>query len=151
MCYSVSGRLYNCVRCQHQVIICRRCDRGNIYCSGECAQQSRHEKQQEAAERYQSSQKGRQQHAQRQRQYRQRQQQSHQRQKEKVTHQGSPEQTACDSITTGLKTEISHPMPPLFSKNSGLTCHFCGVQCGEYLRWDFLHRRNHSWSPHSVF
>ena len=149
MCYS--GRLYNCVRCQRQVIICRHCDRGNIYCSGECTKQSRHEKQQEAAERYQSSHKGRQRHAQRQRQYRQRQQQSHQWQKEKVTHQGSPELAAYDSITTGLKTEIPRSDSPLCSKKAGFVCHFCGVQCSDYLRWDFLHRKSHSWSPHSVF
>ena len=148
MCHS--GRLYNCVRCQQQVIICRRCDRGNIYCSGGCAQQSRHKKQQEAAERYQSSHKGRQQHAQRQRQYRQRQQQSHPGQQEKVTHQGSPELAACDSITTGLKTEIPRSTSPYVSKKAGFVCHFCGIPCSDYLRWDFLHRQSHSRSPHSV-
>ncbi len=149
MCHS--GRIYNCVRCQHQVIICSHCDRGNIYCSGECAKQSRHEKQQEAAERYQSSPKGRQRHAQRQHQYRQRQQQSRQRQKEKMTHQGSPAQTTCDSITSGLKTEILQPIASLYSKKEGLVCHFCGCQCGEYLRWSFLHRRHHSLQAHSAF
>jgi len=30
-------RLYNCERCQVQVRICERCDRGNVYCAGECA------------------------------------------------------------------------------------------------------------------
>ena len=139
-----SGRLYNCVGCQRQVIICSHCDRGNIYCSGYCSEQSRREKHREAAERYQSSHQGRRLHAQRQQHYRQ-------RQKEKVTHQGSPARTACDSITTGLKTEISQPAAPLFSKKTGFVCHFCGVQCSEYLRWDFLRRRSHSWSPHSVF
>ena len=146
-----SARLYNCVRCQRQVIICSDCDRGNIYCPGECAKQSRHEKQQEAAERYQSSHKGRQRHAQRQHQYRQRQQQFHPWQKEKVTHQGSPELTACDSITTGLKTEISRTISPVVSKKAGWACHFCGAQCGEYLRWSFLHRQNHPLQAHSVF
>ena len=122
-----SARLYNCVHCQKQVIICRHCDRGNIYCPDGCSEKSRNKKQREAAERYQSSRKGRQSHAQRQQHYRQ-------RQKEKVTHHGSPEQTACDSITTGLKTEISELVVPLFLKRSVSICHFCGVQCGEYLR-----------------
>lgn len=149
MCHS--GRIYNCVRCQHQVIICSHCDHGNIYCSDDCARQSRHEKQKEAAERYQSSLKGRQQHARRQHHYRQRQQYSHQGQNKKVTHQGSPEISACDSITTGLKTEISPPVTSLYSKKEGFVCHFCGGQWGEYLRWDFLHQRSHSWSSHSVF
>ena len=146
-----SARLYHCVRCQRQVIICSHCDRGNIYCSGGCSEQSRHKKQQKAAQRYQSSHKGRQRHAQRQRQYRQRQQQSRQWRKEKVTHQGSPQLAAYDSITTGLKTERIRPITSSFSKKTKWVCHFCGAQCGEYLRWDFLHRRSHSWSPHSVF
>ncbi len=149
MCHS--GRIYNCVRCQHQVIICRHCDRGNIYCSGDCAKQSRHEKQQEAADRYQSSHKGRQRHAQRQRQYRQRQRQSRRWPKEKVTHQGSPELTAYDSITTGLKAEMIQPIAPPFSKKAQWVCHFCGAQCGDSLRWSFLHRRNDSSQAHSVF
>ena len=146
-----SARLYNCVRCQRQVIICSHCDRGNIYCARGCSEQSRREKQREAAERYQSSHQGRQLHAQRQHQYRQRQQQSRQRQKEKVTHQGSPAQTSCDSITTGLKTERPRPVIALFSKKEGLSCHFCGRQCGDYLRGSFLHRQRHSLSSHSVF
>lgn len=146
-----SARLYNCARCQRQVIICNHCDRGNIYCSGGCSEQSRHKKQQEAAQRYQSSHKGRQRHAQRQCQYRQRLQQSRQWRKEKVTHQGSPEKTLCDSITTGLKTEIPRSVSPFIPKKEGMICHFCGVQCDGYLRWDFLQRRSHSWSPHSVF
>jgi hypothetical protein len=32
-----------------------------------------------------------------------------------------------------------------------LVCHFCGCQCGEYLRWSFLHRRHHSLQAHSAF
>lgn len=30
-------RLFNCQRCATQVRLCRRCDRGHIYCSRECA------------------------------------------------------------------------------------------------------------------
>ncbi len=146
-----SARLYNCARCQKQVIICCYCDRGNIYCSGGCSEQSRHNKQQEAARRYQSSPKGRQRHAQRQRQYRQRQQQYRQCPKEKVTHQGSPELAAYDSITTGLKTENIQSTSPLFSRRTQWFCHFCGAQCGDHLRWSFLHRQYHSLPAHSVF
>ena len=32
-----SYRLYNCRGCGMQVRICARCDRGNIYCAGQCA------------------------------------------------------------------------------------------------------------------
>ena len=38
-----SHRLYNCRRCGEQVQVCRGCDRGNIYCAGECAGLSRRE------------------------------------------------------------------------------------------------------------
>ena len=45
-------RLYNCRRCAVQVLICRDCDRGNIYCAGECAQISRLESLRRAAKCY---------------------------------------------------------------------------------------------------
>ena len=31
-----TGRLYTCQRCGKQTCICRLCDRGQIYCPGEC-------------------------------------------------------------------------------------------------------------------
>ncbi len=40
-----TGRLFVCARCRAQVIVCRRCDRGQIYCDGDCslaARQSQH-------------------------------------------------------------------------------------------------------------
>ena len=51
-------RLYSCGRCANQVRICRDCDRGNLYCAGECAFIRRCESLRRAAERYQSSYRG---------------------------------------------------------------------------------------------
>jgi len=133
MCHS--ARLYLCVRCRQQVIICSHCDRGNIYCPDGCSEQSRSEKQKETAQRYQSSPNGRRLHAKRQQQYRQ-------RQREKVTHQGSPELIAYDLLFTEQKEVISGSTIPFFTKTKGIICHFCGRQCSELLRWTFLHRQN---------
>ena len=76
-----TGRLYLCQRCRLQVIICRRCDRGQIYCSDACSKAARCEALRASSRRYQQSSKGRFKHAERAHRYRQR--------KNKVTHQGS--------------------------------------------------------------
>lgn len=131
-----SARLYHCARCQRQVIICRYCDRGNIYCAAGCALQSREEKQREAAQRYQFSLNGRRSHALRQQHYRQ-------RQREKVTHQGSPNLTAYDLLITEPETVTSRRKFPFLKKSGDIFCHFCGFRCGEYLRISFLHQQSH--------
>ena len=76
-----TGRLYLCQRCRLQVIICRRCDRGQSYCSDACSKAARCEALRASGRRYQQSSKGRLKHAERAHRYRQR--------KNKVTHQGS--------------------------------------------------------------
>jgi len=78
-----SHRLYNCARCAQQVQICRRCDRGNLYCAGGCARLRRRESLRRAGRHYQRSFRGARHHAARQRAWRA-------RQADKVTHQGSP-------------------------------------------------------------
>lgn len=132
-----SARLYNCARCHHQVIICSHCDRGNIYCSGHCAAQSRLEKQQEANCRYQSTAKGRHCHATRQQHYRQ-------RQKQKVTYQGSVDLASYDLLLAepeGDKTVKKAATSPLLTDKSAHVCHFCGCRCVQQLRWVFLHQQ----------
>ena len=81
-----AGRLFVCARCRAQVIVCRRCDRGQIYCDGDCSQVARQASMREAAQRYQRSRHGRFAHAERMRRYRSRQ--------NKVTHHGSAVPTA---------------------------------------------------------
>jgi len=76
-----TGRLFNCHRCRVQVVVCRVCDRGQIYCAEGCAKDARRAAMRQAGRRYQSSRRGRLKHAERSHRYRRRQQ--------KVTHQGS--------------------------------------------------------------
>ena len=131
-----SARLYNCARCHHQVVICSHCDRGNIYCSGHCATQSRLEKQQEAKGRYQSTAKGRQCHATRQQHYRQ-------RKKQKVTYQGSIYLSPYDLLLDEPEREktVKKTMINLhLTDKSTHYCHFCGCHCAQQLRWVFLHQ-----------
>ena len=63
------------------VSICGRCDRGNIYCAGECAAMSRRASNRRAGARYQRTRRGARRHAARQQEWRDREQ-------EKVTQQG---------------------------------------------------------------
>ena len=68
-----SCRMFLCVRCRCQVLVCRRCDRGQIYCVGICAQEARRDRQREARRRYQATPRGHAMHAERNRCYRARQ------------------------------------------------------------------------------
>ncbi len=128
------ARLYHCARCHCQVVICRHCDRGNIYCTQGCAQLARSESQRAAGQRYQSSLPGRHQHADRQRRYRQ-------RVNDKVTHQGSPP----DSANALLRTELNRcrdsviwqPRPP----GTVIQCHWCGRICSPFVRLTVLRGR----------
>jgi hypothetical protein len=109
-------RLYNCRRCAVQVLICRDCDHGNIYCAGECAQISRLESSRRAAKCYQSTHDGACQHAARQSVWRK-------TQTKIVTHQGSLAGTATlivaavSAQTTSEGTHVDIPAiqspPPL--------------------------------------
>jgi len=68
-----SHRLYNCARCAALVRICRRCDRGNRYCTAGCAGLRRGESLRRAGRRYQRSRPGACRHAARQARWRARQ------------------------------------------------------------------------------
>jgi len=122
-----SGRHYLCARCRTAVIVCSRCDRGQRYCAGDCAQMARAHSLKAAGQRYQTSLRGRHTHAARQRVYRSRQ--------TKVTHQGSPPQTSSDllPVIPTLRVEITSPLP--------WHCHFCGRLQTQFVRNDFLRRR----------
>ena len=120
-----TARLFNCVRCHRQVAICSTCDRGNIYCGPQCSRPARQASMREAAKRYQNTHRGRMKHALRQQRYRQ-------RQIEKVTHQGSPDDT--DKAPSEL---------PADGLTTGIICHFCKKRVSNYLRLDFL--RHGSW------
>jgi len=111
------GRFFLCAGCRAQVLICSYCDRGQIYCSGQCARQARSASMRQAGARYQTSRIGRFNHAARSRRYRAR--------LHNVTHQGSPS-PQCDALLpTNPNSAATAPanvttiLPPL----SG--CYFC--------------------------
>ena len=126
-----SSRLYHCCRCQAQVIICSRCDRGQRYCAGSCSHEARSASLKRASKNYQSSRSGRFNNAARQRRYRA-------RQKQKVTHQGSPVLRTRDLLKNKATRSASHPKQG--QSCTTIRCHHCGVVCGPFLRHDFLHR-----------
>ena len=101
-----TARLYNCVRCHHQVTICSHCDRGNIYCGKSCADSARRTSLRAAGRRYQNSRRGRLKHADRQRHYRSR--------RKKVTHHSSPESPASDPLIT--RSEQPEPVVVIENK-----------------------------------
>jgi len=138
-----TARLFNCARCRCQVVICRHCDCSHRYCSANCAQLSRMDKQREAAIRYQLSLKGRRAHAIRQQRYRE-------RQKEKVTHQSSPKQSFNDLLFSEPESGISPVNLSNLTHPLIFECHFCRNQCSEFLRLDFLQRQFKNERPPSL-
>ena len=128
-----SGRLYLCARCRTQVLICRRCDRGQRYCNRGCAQEARRQRQREAAARYASSHRGRLCHAARAQRYRA-------RCRNKVTHQGSLARCA-DASIAHMSATLTFPTTPIPSGH----CHFCGCACDARVRYRYLGRDR--WEP----
>jgi hypothetical protein len=130
-----SGRLFLCAACRVQAIICSCCDRGQVYCAGECAGRARRQSQRAAGQRYQTSRRGRLAHAARMRRWRAR--------PEKVTHQGSPAPPAAAVLRPGATTAARDTARPA-DQPRGLptTCHWCGRPCRPWLRQGFLRRRH---------
>jgi len=121
-----TARVFNCMRCQQQKIICRRCDRGNLYCGKKCLQPSRQASFRTASKRYQNSKKGKQNHAKRQHFYRQR--------LKKVTHHGSKLSPPSDL----LSAEHGNPVDSTPATADDIRCHYCGQRCSGFLRSGFL-------------
>ena len=59
------GRMFLCARCRVQVVMCRRCDRGQFYRGLVCSRAARLERQRDAGRRYQCSVVGQAKHAER--------------------------------------------------------------------------------------
>ena len=64
-----SARFFLCALCRKQVVVCRRCDRGQRYCSKTCSRIRRAQLQTEAKARYANSRAGRLNNAERQRRH----------------------------------------------------------------------------------
>jgi hypothetical protein len=135
----LSARLYNCVRCHIQVIICSPCDRNNIYCGSTCSRAGRQKSCSMASQRYQKTHRGRFKNAERQRRYRG-------RQKNKVTHHSSPVLPLRAVLPRQLNERI------LETLNGHYPCHFCGKPCSPYFRRGYLRHsssRSSFWSGNS--
>ena len=123
-----TARLFNCARCHCQTVICSYCDRGNIYCSKQCAEIARKISLRAAGNRYQRTRRGRFKHAARQRRYRTK--------SKKVTHQGTQESASNDPLPPRSDTQES----VVVIEDEGIRCDFCGRLCSAFLRLDYLHR-----------
>ena len=126
-----TARLYSCLRCNSQVTICRRCDRGNVYCF-KCAPKARQEAKDRAATRYQASYQGRSNHAARQRRYRE-------SRKQKVTHKGSTGRWIHDLLIDKCKKVRPPSIRPDAKISTSIYCHSCHNLCSQFLRRNFLH------------
>ncbi len=131
---AASARLFVCMGCRRQVLICSCCDRGQIYCAGNCAPHARRGSLRAAGRRYQTSRRGRLAHAVRARRYRAR--------GKKVTHHGSPVlptdgllAPSSPMIASDAKASTDRPSP------SASRCHWCGRRCLALVRQGFLRRR----------
>ena len=131
----VSCRLFLCGRCRSQVLVCRDCDRGQIYCFGTCAQDARRENQREARRRYQATPRGRAMHAARSRRYRARGQ--------CVTdHSPANEQKAGPLLELEVGEALGEPSRSRKSPLQWL-CHHCRRSASEFVRLSPLRpRRN---------
>jgi hypothetical protein len=127
------ARLFVCVRCRTQVLICSCCDRGQIYCAGGCAREARYHAQRAAGRRYQTSRRGRLAHAVRARRWRARQ--------KNVTHQGSPPPPPDDLVPPGSAVTASEPSPSPDARRWTWHCHWCRCRCSQFVRQGFLRRR----------
>lgn len=125
-----SARLFHCARCHAQVILCRACDRGQVYCGNGCAPAARRESLRRAGARYRGTRRGRHNNAERQRRFRARQQ--------KVTHQGSA------PVVAAVVLAVTEPPPgnvPSAGAEPGRSmhvCHRCARPVSLFLRRDFL-------------
>lgn len=151
---SDTGRMYRCARCLEQVVVCQRCDRGQIYCPAGCAALARRERQRAAAARYQSSRRGRFVHAERSRRYRRRRRAL----PEIVTHQGSvgldaddllrfeATVTVSESIDTATDVVSCEVVAPALAETSP-SCKHCGARCAGGVRNGYLRHHRRSSNP----
>jgi len=138
-----SLRRFLCARCRAVAFICASCDRGQVYCPGDCARAARQSSRREANRRYARTAKGRLRSAARSQRYRDRQ---------CVTDQGSLSdcsRVVLDASTTNAVAETSsNELPPITELKSdaaignGLRCSFCGCWSQPWIRHAPLRRRS---------
>ncbi|UEN98535.1 hypothetical protein A9R16_015035 [Acidiferrobacter thiooxydans] len=124
-----TARFFLCAYCRAQALICRRCDRGQRYCTRTCAHRARKIRQREAARRYQASRMGRFRHAARARRYR--------LLRKNVTHQGSIgcSRHALLALDASVRMRCA-PQRPVWGR-----CCVCRGPCSGLVRRAFLKNR----------
>ena len=102
---AISCRMFLCGCCHSQVLVCRWCDRGQVYCIKTCAQKAHHDQQRKARRR------GRAMHAERNRRYRAR--------MRRVTDHGpAKEPEGRPSFNLDVGATLSQPAPSKNRQNS---------------------------------
>ena len=148
--------MFHCARCCRLVVICTRCDRGQRYCSADCAQVQRRRSVGEACRRYQQTPLGARNNAARQKRWRLRiastvthhTSTTHQHLREETPGQ-NVHQEACDA-TSNRTLVISNHMPVTIPAGEvGPRCDFCGRPCGSYARWGTLSAER--WHAEPIF
>ena len=137
-------RRFLCAGCGTAVFICTTCDRGQRYCTGDCARTARQHSQREANRRYGCTPKGRVRSAARSQRYRDR---------RRVTDQGSLSNRSYAVLDASATTAVSEP--PSIAQlvliaaaestaaiGDAVQCSFCRRWCGPWIRHVPLRRRS---------
>ena len=149
-----SGRLFVCVWCGCEVVVCSCCDRGQLYCGLDCARQARRQTLRGAGRRCQQTRRGRRMHAARMARYRAKLAKASDvvavgmpdeaQQREIVTHHGSPAPVAGDLLAGGATAMPRDDAYPAGLPGRAMPqCHWCGRCCLLPLRRGFLRRCDH--------
>lgn len=128
-----TSRLYQCLLCHEQVVICSKCDHGQIYCGRRCSTVARANSLKSARSRYQSTFNGKRNHAASQARYRM-------RLSKKVMDHGSPptHQHASIVLLENNSKKIEKRQVKSFT-----VCCFCKKPVSGWFRKHFLRRRGH--------
>ena len=127
------ARLLLCARCARQVVVCPRCDHGQLYCGRECSGLCRAESRRAAGRRYQRTRAGRHHHAARQRRYRARRRDAGVV-GEKVTHHGSRAPAGGAPLRHAPTVMREAPMSKPPAPTSPARCHFCHRPLSDFWR-----------------
>jgi hypothetical protein len=142
-----AARLFLCVRCCSQVVLCSPCDRGQRYCSQACSKATRRDHQRDAGRRYQAGSEGRVKHVERSRRWRLSQKQKRHTVVEdslqSVTHQGPHKPDDAGSGAQALTSDREQPEQA--SQVIHTHCWKCAAPLQPWLRQRFLRhgRRRH--------
>lgn len=128
-----TARLFLCTHCRQQVIICRRCDRGQIYCGPNCALEVRRRNQREARRRYQATDRGRRMHADRSR--------THRARGRRVTDQGP---TSSRQPETPRAAAMAAQRPATIAAKQVIACCRCGNSVSDRVRLSPIRRPRRS-------